>query len=99
MNEVESTQSQLVKRMSDSDMVNNDLRLSFNKDALSQRPTTNNSSRRAVFSQDGRRQCIFRRSQKAARNIMDNSGDLIFWFDLNILIHAIKILEFPLDKV
>ena len=58
--------------------MNNDLRLSFNKDALSQRPTTNGSSRRAVFSQDGKRQCIFRRSQKAARQMMDNSGDLIF---------------------
>ena len=68
--------------MSDSELMKNDLRLSFNKDALSQRPTTNASSRKAVYSQDGRRQCIFRRSQKAARQLMDGSTDLVFWCSL-----------------
>ena len=58
------------------------MRLSFSKDGLSQRPTTNgSSSRRGAHSTEGRRQCIFRRSQRAARQMVEGS-DLIFWIIL-----------------
>lgn len=46
------------------------LRQSFSKDGLSQRPTTNNSSRRGAYSVEGRRQCLFKRSQRASRIMM-----------------------------
>ena len=63
----DSTQSEMIRRMSESDFLQNE-KLNFKGDLLSQRPTTNTSSRKGVYSSDGKaKSFIFRK-----RDILNN---------------------------